>query len=334
VDRRIFDGITRSRTRAELLAAGVTHAQLLGARWQRTSHGRYLPRDVDADACLQRILDAGVRLPRGGAVGGWASARVHGVEECDGLGTDGRTRLDVPLVLGGPRIRRAAGLELWCDPLPDADVVAVGGVRLTRALRTMLDRMRRAGDLREAVVAADQMTHAGLTTVAQTQEYADAHAGWRGIGQARRALRLCDPMARNAWETRMRLVWLLDAGLPTPLCNPPIFDLLEGLLGYPDLLDPVAGVVFEYDGADHRRVRQHNRDNWREELFEEHGLVVARVGRADLDDRPALADRMRRTRLRGLRRDRRADAWTLDVPSSWGSDGVPAHVLHAMLEDI
>jgi hypothetical protein len=183
-------------------------------------------------------------------------------------------------------------------------------------------------------VAADQMTHAELVTVAQMKEYAGAHPGWRGIQQARRALALCDPMARNAWETRMRLVWLLDAGLPAPLCNPPIFDHFEGLLGLPDLLDPVAGVVFEYDGAGHRRTGQHDRDNRREELFEEHGLVVARVGRADLDDRRALAERMRRTRRRGLRRDRRADAWTLDVPSTWGPYGVPAHELHAFLEDL
>lgn len=323
--------MTGSRTRAELLASGVTPGELRGPQWQRISHGRYLPCDVDAGACLQRILDAALRLPAGGAVGGWASTRVHGVEECDGLGMDGRTRLDVPVVLGGARISGTSGLEPWCDPLPDTDVRELGGLRFTAPRRTMFDRMRRARDLREAVVAADQMTHAELVKVAEMARYVEQHPRWRGVGQARRALVLCDPMARNAWETRMRMVWVLDAGLPTPLCNPPVFDLLDGLLGYPDLLDPEAGVVFEYDGAGHRRARQHDRDNRREELFEEHGFVVARVGRADLDDRRALAERMRRTRARGLRRDRRADAWTLEVPASWGSDGVPASVRRALL---
>jgi hypothetical protein len=324
----------RARTRAELLASGVTHAQLRGPKWQRTSHGRYLPHDVDTTSCLQRILDAAVRLPRGGAVGGWASARVHGVEECDGLGLDGRTPLDLPLVLGGRRIRSADGLALWCDPLPDSDIVEVGGLPFTRPPRTTLDRMRRGENLREAVVVADQMTHPGLVTVAEMEAYAAEHPRWRGIDQTRRALALCDPQSRNAWETRMRMVWLLDAGLPRPLCNPPVFDLFEGLLGYPDLFDPVAAVVFEYDGAGHRRAREHNRDNWREELFEEHGLIVARVARADLEDRRALADRMRRTRARGLRRDRHRDAWTLDIPPSWGPYDVPAHELHAALEDL
>lgn len=326
-----FGGMTGSRTRADLLASGVTPGQLRGPRWQRTSHGRYLPDGVDAGACLQRILDAALRLPASGAIGGWASARAHGVEECDGLDMDGRTRLDVPVVLSGARLSGTSGLDAWCDPLPVTDVREVDGLRFTAPPRTAFDRMRRADDLREAVVAADQMSHAALVTLAEMKGYVDQHPRWRGVGRARRALGLADPMARNAWETRMRLVWLLDAGLPIPLCNPAVFDLLEGLLGYPDLLDPVAGVVFEYDGAGHRRAWQHARDNRREELFEEHGLVVARVSRADLDDRPALAARMQRTHARGLRRDRRADSWTLDVPSSWGSDGVPAHVRRALL---
>lgn len=165
------------------------------------------------------------------------------------------------------------------------------------------------------------MTHACLVTLPALAEYVERHRGWRGIDQARQALALCDPMARNAWETRMRLVWQLDAGLPRPLSNPPLFDRFECLLGYPDLLDPEAGVVFEYDGAGHRRTRQHDKDNLREELFEDHGLVVARVSRANLADRPGLVARMRRTYARGMRRDRTSDAWTLEVPPSWGAYG-------------
>lgn len=157
------------------------------------------------------------------------------------------------------------------------------------------------------------MTQPGLASFLTSQ------ARWRGIEQARRALPLCDPRARNAWETRMRLVWMLDAGLPRPRCNPPLLDLFGNLLGYPDLLDPVAGVVLEYDGSGHRRIRQHDRDNRREELFEEHGLVVSRVTRLAFDHPAALAARMTRTRDRGLRRNPRRDAWTLDIPASWGS---------------
>ena len=55
----------------------------------------------------------------------------------------------------------------------------------------------------------------------------------------------------------MRLVWVMDAGLPTPLCNEPVFSLDGQLLGYPDLFDPEAGSVGEYDGADHKDGKRH-----------------------------------------------------------------------------
>ena len=38
---------------------------------------------------------------------------------------------------------------------------------------------------------------------------------------------------------------------PRPLCNVPVFDRFGQHIGTPDLLDPVAGVVGEYDGALH-----------------------------------------------------------------------------------
>ena len=49
----------------------------------------------------------------------------------------------------------------------------------------------------------------------------------------------------------MRLVWELDAGHPRPLCNVPLFDRHGRHLATPDLVDPGAGVVGEYDGAVH-----------------------------------------------------------------------------------
>ena len=49
----------------------------------------------------------------------------------------------------------------------------------------------------------------------------------------------------------MRLVWVLIAELCPPLCNAPLFDLGGQLLGIPDLFDPEAGLVGEYDGAHH-----------------------------------------------------------------------------------
>ena len=75
----------------------------------------------------------------------------------------------------------------------------------------------------------------------------------------------------------MRLIWVLDAGLPPPRCSRPVFDRSGRLIGYPDLLDVDAGVVGEYDGADHRRALRHSRDVAREEDFRRAGLEYFKV---------------------------------------------------------
>lgn len=46
----------------------------------------------------------------------------------------------------------------------------------------------------------------------------------------------------------MRLVYVLDAGLPDPLVNHPVLDAAGHFLGTPDLLDPQSGHAVEYDG--------------------------------------------------------------------------------------
>lgn len=130
-----------------------------------------------------------------------------------------------------------------------------------------------------------------------------------------------DPDARNGWETHLRIVWMLDGGLPRPRCHRPVFDLDGNLLGFPDLLDPEAGTVGEFDGGDHREPAQHGADNAREELFEDHGLVVTRATSLDFADRAGLAARMRRAHARGLRRDHKVDRWTLELPPEWGAAG-------------
>lgn len=63
--------------------------------------------------------------------------------------------------VGGQHVRSGDGVDLWYDPVPEDDVVVVDGIRVTDGFRTTLDRMRRVGDVREAVVAADQMSTPG-----------------------------------------------------------------------------------------------------------------------------------------------------------------------------
>ena len=108
----------------------------------------------------------------------------------------------------------------------------------------------------------------------------------------------------------MRMIWMVDAGLPRPLCNMPIFDRHGRHIGTPDLLDPVAGVVGEYDGALHLAGEQRARDVRRAEEFRRVGLEVFTMMSADRADRDQMAGRMSAARQRALWLPEADRAWT------------------------
>ena len=111
----------------------------------------------------------------------------------------------------------------------------------------------------------------------------------------------------------MRLVWVLHAGLPRPLCNRPVFSSSGDLLGILDLLDPRAGLVVEYDGADHLTARRRQRDVRREEAFRDHGLDYLTVLAPDLHQRVRLAERMRQAHARAAATvELRPRLWSLE----------------------
>ena len=105
---------------------------------------------------------------------------------------------------------------------------------------------------------------------------------------------------------------MLLAELPTPLCNRSVFDLDGQLLGMPDLFDPVAGLVGEYDGAHHKDVVHHRSDVSREELFRNHGLEYFEVVQGD--SRETAAQRIRDARARAKFLPPESRAWTLERP--------------------
>ena len=49
----------------------------------------------------------------------------------------------------------------------------------------------------------------------------------------------------------MMLIWMVDADLPRPLMNQPVFDLDGRHVATPDLLDVEAGLACEYNGSLH-----------------------------------------------------------------------------------
>jgi hypothetical protein len=169
-------------------------------------------------------------------------------------------------------------------------------------VRTALfDAMRLRDDVRDAVVDLDMTAAARLTTVGGMTGFVEGRHSWRGVPGVplvRQALRLASDHSASPPETRLRLVWLLDAGLPPPLVNQPVYERHGRLLGYPDLLDVEAGLVVEYDGDDHRSAARHSDDVDREARFRRAGLEVTRITGRDLWNPLAVVERLREARGR------------------------------------
>lgn len=312
---------------------GPTRGRARSRTWRRSSHGFYVPSHVDSTVPEQRVLESAVLLSEGGAVTGWAALRWRGAGYFDGLAPDGRTVLPVPLAVGAHGdLRRRPGITVSRDRLSAEEVTTLRGVPCATVERALFDAMRKCPDEREAAVAMDMAAAAELTSVRRMRRYVGTRTGWNGRPQVEAALELADENSMSPAETRMRLVWMLDAGLPRPLVNRPVFDLRGGLIGIADLLDPVAGVVGEYDGAAHRGLRRHSKDVRREDRFRRAGLEYFKVVSLDMLDRELVVDRMLATRARAkfLRPDQRR--WTLTPPDGWYADPLEAWPLDDRLD--
>lgn len=302
-----------------LVAHGVTRRVLRGRRWKRTSYGFYLRPDARPSTPTQRIAEAASLLPAGGVIGGWAAAYSHGTNQLDGL--NGFTMRPEPVVIYLPpgQHRRSTPTVRYRQDLISADDVTVrAGIPMLAAGPTALDLACRAPDLTEAVTALDAMLQARAVDYEALSARLEPLVGRRGVRQARCALELSRRGVKSTWESRLRMFWVLDLGLPSPLVNRAVYNERGEFLGEPDLLDVEAGLALEYDGASwhaerklgHRDEKQHREDNVREELLERTGLIVCRTGKPDLTEyRSQLGRRLLAARADGLSRDRRRDCW-------------------------
>lgn len=296
---------------------GPTSAQARGRRCRTTGYGLYLPESVPTEQVEQRIVEAGVLLPAYGGVTGWAGLRWCGGRWFDGLGSDGATELPVTLAIADSTIRAKPGIEISEERLDPREVTEVDGLRVTVAVRSVCFLMRHARSERRAAEILDMAAYSDLVSIDEMRAYSATCNGWTGIPRCRKGTELADENCWSPREAGMRQNWVLDAELPRPLCNVPVFDRAGQHIGTPDLLDPVAGVIAEYDGAVHLEGARRALDVRREDAFRSHGLQVVTMTSADLRDPSAFVGRLHRaySRAAGLGEGRRS--WTLEMPDWW-----------------
>ena len=263
------------------------------------------PRSIE-----QRILEQSVRAGPDGAVTGWAALRLHGAAYFDGAGRP-------VLLLSSRQLTATPDSTGSRRPLPPG-ITRRYDVRCVPVEHALVDEVLDLRDDRDAAVAIDMTCAARLTSLRRLRARAEQEPR-RRREPVLRALALAHEESASPAESRMRLVWMLDAGLPRPVCNRIVYGLDGTVLGKPDLLDPDLGVVGEYNGEEHRKRSRMRRDVEREEAFRRAGLESFAVVAGDSD--AVQVERMHDARRRA-RENPRPRLWTLDPPPGAWRPGV------------
>lgn len=295
---------------------GPTDSETKGSGWRRTSRGLYVPASVDSTSLSQRIVEAAAVLPAYGGVTGWAALGWLGGRWFEGVDSWGDP---VPVVLAScpDDIRPQPGIQPSAERLNPSTLTVCDGLRITTAVRSVCFEMRYAASDRLAVVALDMAAFNDLVSIDEATAYIAELNGWTGVPRARSALPHADENSWSPRETLMRQVWTIDASRPRPLCNVPIFDLSGRHIGTPDLFDPVAGVIGQYDGALHLQGGQRAKDVVRDELFRSHGLETVTMLAADWHAPAAFVARLHAAYARALWLPEEQRAWTIRPPRWW-----------------
>lgn len=297
--------------------SGPTPAQVRGPHWRSTSYGFHVPADTPIDVPEQWIAEASVRLPPGGRITGWAACRLHEANFFDGLDRDGSTRITIPVAIGPRgRVRHRNGLRVlhWEVPIQHRDTRH--GLATVDELWATADAARLAGSLIEAVVVIDMMCAAQVVSIRQLRE----SALWFAPG----VLDAASEHSRSPNETRCRLQCRVALPGVRWIVNCPIHDLSGRLMGIADLVDLEAGLVVEFDGADHREGARHTRDVVKEDAFRRAGIEVVRVTGSEVDNEAVVTGRVRAGRERAK--------FEPEVERRWVARP-PADTLHDLIEE-
>lgn len=286
---------------------GPTRNEIRGGRWRQTSYGLYVPSSVERSVD-QRIVEAAA-VHRAGVITGWAALRWMRSRWFDEVGP-------VPV---GVEMRESpshqSGLVRTTQEFVRHDeILRVDGLRITAPVRSVVYEMRHAPHMARALQVFAMAAYDDRVSIAEVVEHIGQLGPATGIDQARQALPL---LTENAWspmEVSMGVLWRRLRPDATLLFNCPVFGLDGRHLGTPDIIDPAAGVIGEYQGALHLLGSQRAADVVRDERLIASGLEMAIMLAGDAGEPTGFLARLERAYGRAGSRPIR---WTLDRPSWW-----------------
>ena len=297
---------------------GPTRSQVRGPRWRTTSHGRHVPVTAPAEDPGQRAVEAAALLRPGEAVTGWAALHWLGGYWFTGSRADG-SPLPVPIVTGR-EVVAPPWVRVSQEHLRGGERILVDGLPVTDAVRSVSFEARYAPDLWRAVAAIDMACYSDLVTITDMAACAATIGPWTGIGNLRAAVRHADENAWSPQEVGMRLVWEREGEKPRPLCNVPVFDRWGRHVGTPDLLDPVAGVLGQYDSDLHLVGAQRTKDVRQEGEYRALGLECVTMLASDhADDHRSFLARLHTAYAHARYAAEGNRPWTI-VPPRWWID--------------
>lgn len=206
-----------------------------------------------------RLAAAQLILPPSAAFSGNAAAWLHGLD----VARDDDVPLEVTFAPGATVLGRGLFTPRQAT-LDAADVVRRRGIPVTSPQRTAYDLARRL-EVVEAVVAVDAFWHQGLIKPDQLLEYAASHGGLRGVRQIPLVVSLADVGAGSPMESRLRMLMVLDIGLPKPQTQIRVVTIDGRVIARLDMGFTDLQMSVEYDGEVHAQpavrakdLRRHN----------------------------------------------------------------------------
>jgi len=249
--------------------SGLTQYDLK-RQYQRIFPDVYVPKPWEP-SMRDRTVAGWLWSRRRAVVAGAAASALHGANWVDAT---------EPVELVWDNGRPPAGLIVRNEALAPDDVTKVAGIPVTTAARTAFDLGRHL-PRGEAIARLDALKRTTAYEDAAVLTLADRSRGARGVKALRAVLPFVDGGAASPRETWLRLL-LIDAGLPWPTTQYPVFERSGKLIRVLDLYWEDYAVGAEYDGDQHRTDRgQYAKDVRVKRRLAQLGLLVTYVIKED-----------------------------------------------------